>query len=128
MASELIIERTKSHKNKDKAYIMGYIYTLNRVSDDLSFWACEKRSTCKARIHTRNDIIVKYVLVSEIQQAHTHTPSQDRVQMLKDYRKMKDIPTNCEQSARGKYPRYRRNEFKYYKQAAAIGIRETNDS
>ena len=34
---------------------MGYIYTLNRISDDLSFWVCEKRGTCKARIHTRND-------------------------------------------------------------------------
>ena len=50
---------------------MGDIYNLNRVSDDLSFWACEKRGKCKARIHTRNDIIVKPVLVSEIQQADT---------------------------------------------------------
>ena len=104
MASELIIERFKSNKNKDKASIMGYIYTLNRVSDDLSFWVCEKRGTCKARVHTRNDIIVKPVIayiVSEIQQAHTHTPSQVRVQMLKDYRKMKDIASNSEQSTRG---------------------------
>ena len=56
----------------------------------------------QARVHTRNDIIVKPVLiVSEIQQAHTHTPSQVRVQMLKDYRKMKDIASNSEQSTRG---------------------------
>ena len=77
-------------------------YTLNRVSNDLSLWVCEKRGTCKGRVHTRNDIIVKPVLiVSEIQQAHTHTPSQVRAQMLKDYRKMKDIASNSEQSTRG---------------------------
>ena len=80
---------------------MGYIYTLNRVTDGLSYWVCEKRGTCKARIHTREDIITKPVLISEIEQAHTHTPSQDRIQMLKDYRKMKDIASNSEQSTRG---------------------------
>ena len=101
MASELIIERIKSNKNKDKAFVMGYIYTLNRVTDGLSYWVCEKRGTCKARIHTREDIITKPVLISEIEQAHTHTPSQDRIQMLKDYRKMKDIASNSEQSTRG---------------------------
>ena len=37
MDSELIIERIKSNKNKDKASLMGYNYTLNRVSDILSF-------------------------------------------------------------------------------------------
>ena len=71
---------------------MGYIYTLNRVSDDILYWACEKRGTCKTRIHTRNDIIIKPVL---------HTPSQDRIKMLKDYRKMKDTASNSEQSTRG---------------------------
>ena len=101
MASELIIERIKSNKNKDKAFVMGYIYTLNRVTDGLSYWVCEKRGTCKARIHTREDIITKPVLISEIEQAHTHTPSQDRIQMLKDYSKMKDIASNSEQSTRG---------------------------
>ena len=101
MASELIIERMKSNKNKDKAFVMGYIYTLNRVTDGLSYWVCEKRGTCKARIHAREDIITKPVLISEIEQAHTHTPSQDRIQMLKDYSKMKDIASNSEQSTRG---------------------------
>ena len=99
MASELIIEWIKSNKNK--ASLMGYIYTLNRVSDGPSLWVCEKRGTCKARIHTRNDIIVKPVIVSEIQQAHKHTSSQDRVQMLKDYTKTKEIAANSEQSTRG---------------------------
>ena len=90
----LFIERIKSNKNKDKAAIFGYIYTLNSVSD-------EKRGICKASIHTSNNIIVKPDRVSEIEQAHTHAPSQDRIKMLKEYRKMKDLASVTEQSTRG---------------------------
>ena len=97
----LFIERIKSNKNKDKATVFGYIYTLNRVSDEVSYWVCEKRGICKARIHTSNDIIVKPDQVSEIEQSHTHAPSQDRIKMLKEYRKMKDLASVTEQSTRG---------------------------
>ena len=81
--------------------MMGYIYTLNRLSDDSSYWVCEKRGACEARIQKRNDVIIKPVLVSEIGQAHTHTHSHDRIQMLMDYRQMKDIASNSEQNTRG---------------------------
>ena len=41
---------------------------------------------------------------------------------------MKDIASNSEQSTRYTILRYKRNASKYYKQAAEIGIFETNDS
>ena len=96
----LFIERLKSNKNKDNATVCGYIYTLNRVSDELSYWVCENRGICKARIHTSNDIIIKPDHLSEIEQVHTHPPSQDRIKMLKEYRKMKDLASSTEQTTR----------------------------
>ena len=59
MASELYIERIRSTKNKYKATFSGYIYTLNRIPGEVSYWVCEKRGICKARIHTINDVISK---------------------------------------------------------------------
>ena len=97
----LFIERINSNKGKDKATVFGYIYTLNRVCEEVSYWVCEKRGICKTRIHTNNDIIVKPDQVSEIEQAHTHALSQDRIRMLKEYRKMKDLASGSEQSTRG---------------------------
>ena len=82
MASELYIERIRSTKNKDKAIFSGYIYTLNRISDEVSYWVCEKRGICKARIHTIKDVITKPLEVSEIEQSHVHPPSQDRIEVL----------------------------------------------
>ena len=42
------IERIKSERNKDKASIQGFIYTLNRKSHDIEYWVCEKRGICIA--------------------------------------------------------------------------------
>ena len=80
---------------------MGYIYTLNRVSDNLLFWLCDKRGTCRARIHTSNDIIVKLVIVSEIHQnSYTFALTRSCTGAEELY-KMKEIASNSEQSSRG---------------------------
>ena len=90
-----------STKNKYKATFSGYIYTLNRISDEVSYWVSEKRGICKARIHTINDVITKPLEVSEIELSHAHPPSQDRIEMLKQYGEMKNLATTSEQSTRG---------------------------
>ena len=58
MATSLItfvsIEGIMSERCKDKASIQGFIYTLNRKSYNVEYWVCEKRGTCKARLHTRS--------------------------------------------------------------------------
>ena len=64
MASEFIIEQIKSNKNKDNASLMGYIYTLNRLMIFHFGYVKNVHSSCKTRIHSRNDITVKPVLVS----------------------------------------------------------------
>ena len=53
------IERLKSERNKDKATIQGFIYTLNRFAKGIEHWVCEKRGSCKARLHTINNEIVQ---------------------------------------------------------------------
>ena len=89
MATELYTEKIRSTKNTDKATFSEYIYTLNSISDEVSYWVCEKRGICKARIHTINDVISKPLEVSEIEQSQAHPSTQDRIEMLKQYGEMK---------------------------------------
>ena len=46
MAESLSIEIVKTTKAKNKAYLQGFLYTLNRVSAaGNQYWVCEKRNT-----------------------------------------------------------------------------------
>ena len=104
MATSLItfvsIERIMSERCKDKASIQGFIYTLNRKSHDVEYWVCEKRGTCKARLHTRNDQVVKPTDPSEIPSEHSHSSDVNRVDMLKGYSNLKNIARNSNSSTR----------------------------
>ena len=79
MATSFKIEILKSSKNKEKAYIEGFIYTLNKFSPQLSHWVCENRRTCKARISTNDANVVKPTSVAGIHSSHTHRPNTSRV-------------------------------------------------
>ena len=72
MATSFKIEILKSSKNKEKAYIEGFIYTLNKSPPQLSHWVCENRGTCKARISTNDANVVKLTSVADIHLSHTH--------------------------------------------------------
>ena len=48
MATPIIAEKIKSTRSKDKITIHGFIYTLNKSTNQLKHWVCEKRGTCKA--------------------------------------------------------------------------------
>ena len=67
-AEVLSNELVKSTRGKDEAAI----YTLVRPVDDVKQWTCEKRGVCKARIHTIDNLVIKPILIHEIEDGHTH--------------------------------------------------------
>lgn len=53
-----------STRGKPKFSSDGFIYVFDALSkndDEIRFWRCERRGTCKARIHTKNGEIIKKV-------------------------------------------------------------------
>ena len=94
------IERITSEKNKAKATIQGFIYTLNRKSHDIEYWVCEKRGICKARLHTNNNQVVKPTDPSTISSDHSHSSDVIRVDMLKGYTNLKRIAANSDSGTR----------------------------
>ncbi|CAH1110689.1 unnamed protein product [Psylliodes chrysocephalus] len=58
-----------TERGKDKFSANGYLYVFDGVcksDENVKFWRCERRGRCKARIHTKNNSIIKEVNV------HTH--------------------------------------------------------
>ena len=94
------IERLKSERNKDKATIHGFINTLNRFAKGIEYWVCEKRGSCKARLHTINNEIIKPENSSEILTQHSHGSDLPRVEMLKSYNNLKTVAQDSESSTR----------------------------
>ena len=99
--SSMVIEKIKSHRNKDKAVVNGFIYSLNRTFGDVLYCVCELRGKCNARVNTRNDNIIKPTSFAQITDDHTHAPSQERIEMLQSYSKSQSLAKNSEQSTRG---------------------------
>ena len=56
--NKMVMEKIKSNRNRDKAVVNGYIYSLNRTSGDIQYWVCELRGKCTARIDTNNCTII----------------------------------------------------------------------
>ena len=102
MAESLSIEIVKTTKAKNKAYLQGFLYTLNRVSAaGTQYWVCEKRGLCNARINTtQGGIVIKPTEVSEIVSSHSHGPDPGRSQMLKAYQSMKECASNSGEKPR----------------------------
>ena len=78
----------------------GFLYNLNRINGEVYYWVCVKRGECNARINTRNDIIVKPTDIIQLVNDHTHSPSQERIEMLQAYSTIKSTAKNSEQSTR----------------------------
>ena len=100
MATPLVIQITKTSKNKEKAYIEGFLYTLNKCSSQLSHWVCEKRGTCKARLTTNLRIVVIPCQIADINSSHSHGPDTKRFEIVQSISQMKDRATNSEDSTR----------------------------
>ena len=68
--------------------------------DDIKQWTCEKRGVCIARIHTRDNLVIKPTLIYEIEDGHTHGSDPARIVMLKGYNYVKQRAINFEESSR----------------------------
>ena len=100
MATPSSIELIKSTRGKDKATIQGFVYTLARSTGDIQQWVCEKRGVCKARMHSRNSLLIKPSLPNEVHASHTHGSDPSRIEMLKVYNYVKERSKDSEESTR----------------------------
>lgn len=81
MEHQIVSERGKEKYSKN-----GFIYVFDKLSKSdctVKFWRCERRQTCKARIHTQNGDVIK-----ETNQ-HTHDSSAVSVEVAKIVTKVK---------------------------------------
>ncbi|KAI6648643.1 hypothetical protein LOD99_8000 [Oopsacas minuta] len=83
-AAPLKIELVKTIRGKDKATFQGFVYTLTKSSLDVQQWVCENRGTCKARMHTKGDEIIKPTQINDIYSSHTHGSNPVRIEMLSE--------------------------------------------
>ena len=91
MATPIIAEKIKSTRSKDKITIHGFIYTLNKSTNQFKHWVCQKRGTCKARITTNCVMVItKPKNFTEILESHTHGPDMVRIDMLRGYNNMEE--------------------------------------
>jgi hypothetical protein len=51
------LQFVETAKGKKKAILDGYMYTLEKVVADKSYWRCDNRS-CNARLHSKNNVVV----------------------------------------------------------------------
>ena len=99
-AAPLTIEFLKSRRGKEKAIFQGFVYTLTKSSSEVQQWVCEMRGVCKARMHTRGDVIIKPTVLNNIYSSHTHGSDPVRIDMLKGYNKVKERSIDSEESTR----------------------------
>ena len=71
---------------KPKFECDGFLYIFDRFSADkeTKFYRCERKDSCKARIHVRNEEIVKYI------NDHSHSPSPANVEREKVLSQIKE--------------------------------------
>ena len=76
------------------------MYTLTKSCYPFLHWLCEKRATCKARISTKEGVVIKPESRSDIHSSHTHGPNPVRSEMIKGIALMKERALNYETSTR----------------------------
>ena len=96
---------TKTSKSKEKACIGGFVYTLNKCSAQLSHWVCEKRGTCKVRLTTNHQIVIKPCNIADIHSSHSHGPDPTILQIVKSITNMKNRATSSEDRTRSIFAR-----------------------
>ncbi|KAI6648413.1 hypothetical protein LOD99_8203 [Oopsacas minuta] len=96
----VVIEILKSSRGKEKAYIDGFLYILTKSCYPYLHWHCEKRATCKARISTKEGVVIKPESRSDIYSSHTHGANPVRGEMIKGFTQMKERALNSGTSTR----------------------------
>ena len=49
---------------------------MNKSTNELKRWVCEKRGHCKARVTTSANLVIMKLNPEEIQNSHTHGPAE----------------------------------------------------
>ena len=85
------MEFTLTKRGGRKLLHNGYAYTVTKMKADITYWRCEERGRCGARLKTVND-----KLQSDPPQ-HSHPPVASRAVVLKKVQEMKERASNTEE-------------------------------
>ena len=99
-STQLTVEMLKTSKNKDKAYMDGFMYTLSRFTSAGSHWVCEKSGTCKDRLIIQDRNVIKPTDMTDIHSSHTHAPDCSKVEMIRGLNTMKHRAMNSNDCTR----------------------------
>ena len=66
----------KSSRGGNKLEENGFLYDKHKMLRDITYWQCERREECKARLHTQGTEIIKRI--SE----HLHGPDMQKIVCL----------------------------------------------
>ncbi|KAI6659428.1 Exportin-2-like [Oopsacas minuta] len=69
----------KSQRGGDKLFESGSFFGVQRRVADVTYWLCEQRGVCKARVHTKGMVIVKRT------NEHSHGPDDVILQTIKQH-------------------------------------------
>ena len=67
------MEFVKTDRGARKLLHEGFAYTIDKKHGDITYWRCEKRSECGARLKTIDDVIQGNPY------QHSHPPNDTRI-------------------------------------------------
>ena len=87
-----MVESIVSKKNKQKFTYNGYLFVFDNHSKDsiIKFWQCERKNDCKARIHTKDNVVI-----TEINE-HLHGASASSVKVAAIKTSLKRRAKECQ--------------------------------
>lgn len=74
------MELIRSDRGRKKLVLEGFLYAHDRLCmDGREMWRCDRRTECKARIHTQGGRLIQRI------NEHTHGPDTDKIRQAKSY-------------------------------------------
>ena len=63
VTQKIFCQRIENNRNKGKAVVEGFIYTLNKTNANIQYWVCEQRGKCGVRINTTDVVGIPIMFV-----------------------------------------------------------------
>ena len=82
----------KSSRGGNKLEENGFLYDKHKVLGEVTYWQCERRNDCKARLHTQGTQVIKRI------NDHLHGPAMQKVSCLETKAGIKRKATQTQDS------------------------------
>jgi len=89
-------EFVKSEKNRDLLIFKGYLYKLERTTNEKTIWRCIENNSkkCPGRVHVEKGEVTK-----ESKREHNHRPDRSKIEAKQAIENMKKIAKETELSS-----------------------------